>query len=131
MGDKILFVCIGNSGRSQMAEAFFNNYSENKRAISAGTDPDKNIHPRTIKLMKEEEIDLTDKKPKSINEGMLDKAEEVIVMNTRVLKRLPSIPKRKLENWKIRSLNNKTYKKAERIKKKIKEKIKELLKRYS
>jgi len=65
----ILFICKGNSGRSQMAEAFFNYVSRNERAISAGTMPDETIHPWTAQIMSEVGIEMYQQKPKLLNEG--------------------------------------------------------------
>jgi len=49
----ILFVCKGNSGRSQMAEAFLNHFCKSVKALSAGVEPDEKIHPWTIQVMQE------------------------------------------------------------------------------
>ena len=50
----VLFVCVHNSGRSQMAEAFFNQLAQGKAiALSAGTDPAETVDPAVIKVMQE------------------------------------------------------------------------------
>ena len=50
----VVFVCVHNSGRSQMAEAFFNQMAEGKAlAISAGTQPGDKVHPVVVEAMKE------------------------------------------------------------------------------
>ena len=77
----VLFVCVGNSGRSQMAEAFFNHYAEGKaRAISAGTEPASTVDPTVIKVMKEVGIDISGNKPKALTPEMIDQANLVITM---------------------------------------------------
>jgi arsenate reductase len=77
----VLFVCVGNSGRSQMAEAFFNHYAEGKaRAISAGTEPASTVDPTVIKVMKEVSIDISGNKPKALTPEMIDQANLVITM---------------------------------------------------
>ena len=56
----VLFVCVENAGRSQMAEAFFKKYSENKfNVISAGTIPSSDLNPLVIEVMKEIGISIT------------------------------------------------------------------------
>jgi len=60
---KILFICVENACRSQVAEAFFNKYSKDARAYSAGSKPAKEIDPKTVEVMKEKGIDLHGKKP--------------------------------------------------------------------
>jgi arsenate reductase len=61
----VLFVCIHNAGRSQMAEAYFNRAAKGKaRALSAGTRPGNAVHPEVIEAMKEVGIDISGNKPK-------------------------------------------------------------------
>ncbi|MFC2048748.1 arsenate reductase ArsC [Elusimicrobiota bacterium] len=65
---KILFICIHNSARSQMAESFLNKYSRGKAfAVSAGIAPGI-INPLVVELMKEEEIDISRKTVNSVTE---------------------------------------------------------------
>lgn len=66
MKKKILFLCTGNSCRSQMAEAFVNHlHAEGAVAFSAGTDP-RPVHPLAIAVMKESGIDISHQKPKPV-----------------------------------------------------------------
>ena len=77
----VLFVCVGNSGRSQMAEAFFNQLANGKaRAISAGTNPAANVEPTVVKVIKELGIDISGNKPKPLTPEMIDQANLVITM---------------------------------------------------
>ena len=67
---KVLFLCTGNSARSQMAEAFLNKYGEGRyQAYSAGLEP-QGIHPLTIKVMEEIGIALKEQRSKSVVEYM-------------------------------------------------------------
>jgi arsenate reductase len=78
---KVLFVCVGNAGRSQVAEAFFNSLAKGKAvASSAGTVPASRVDPLVIKLMQEEGIDISGAVPKMLTQEMLDKADRVITM---------------------------------------------------
>jgi arsenate reductase (thioredoxin) len=77
----VLFVCVGNSGRSQMAEAFLNHFAKGQaRAISAGTEPASTVDPTVIKVMKEVGIDISGNKPKALTPEMIDQANLVITM---------------------------------------------------
>jgi protein-tyrosine-phosphatase len=77
----VLFVCIHNSGRSQMAEAFFNEMAKGKaKAISAGTKPSDSVNPVVIEAMKEEGIDIGDNKPKMLTMEMVQSADKMITM---------------------------------------------------
>ncbi|MDP7280814.1 MAG: arsenate reductase ArsC [Candidatus Poribacteria bacterium] len=76
----ILFVCVGNSGRSQMAEAFFNHLMKGSRAISAGTEPAGSVDPIVAELMAEIGIDISHHKPKLVTTEMIETADRVISM---------------------------------------------------
>jgi arsenate reductase (thioredoxin) len=82
---KILFVCLGNVARSQMAEAFYNHFSKSKDAWSAGTldfTPKKYGTPikEVIAVMREENIDVSNQKVKTVTESMVNESEEIYVM---------------------------------------------------
>jgi arsenate reductase (thioredoxin) len=71
----VLFVCVENSGRSQMVEGFFRKYApQGYAAISAGTKPSREINPLAIQAMKEYGIDISKQKPKIITEDMIRNA---------------------------------------------------------
>ncbi|MBF0202385.1 MAG: arsenate reductase ArsC [Desulfamplus sp.] len=63
---KVLFICGRNRGRSQIAEAYLNRFGGIRFEVSsAGMEPAERVHPLVIEVMKEEGIDLTDKRPQS------------------------------------------------------------------
>jgi arsenate reductase len=65
---RVLFLCTGNSARSQMAEAFLRKYgSERYEAYSAGLEP-KGVNPYTVRVMNEAGIDLSENRSKGVNE---------------------------------------------------------------
>ncbi len=77
----VLFVCVHNSGRSQMAEAFFNKLAGGKaKAYSAGTQPADKVNPIVVEAMKEVGIDISGNKPKLLSMDMVEKAERMITM---------------------------------------------------
>jgi len=76
----ILFVCVHNSGRSKMAEAFFNKLTGGKaRALSAGTQPADKVNPTVVEAMKEVDIDIRSR-PKMLTVDMVEKADKMITM---------------------------------------------------
>ncbi|MCX6012020.1 MAG: arsenate reductase ArsC [Chloroflexi bacterium] len=78
---KILFVCVHNSGRSQMAEAFAALYGQDViQASSAGTQPAIKVNPDVIKAMTELGMDLSKKVPRMLTFKMLKEADKVITM---------------------------------------------------
>ncbi len=66
---KIIFACVHNAGRSQMAASFFNQLcdSEKMMAVSAGTEPASSVHPVVLEAMKEVGIDLSQSKPRKLD----------------------------------------------------------------
>ncbi|MFC2001075.1 arsenate reductase ArsC [Chloroflexota bacterium] len=77
----IFFVCVHNSGRSQMAEAFFNKLDGGKaQALSAGTQPSNEINPVVVEAMREAGINISGNKPKALTMDMVEKADRMITM---------------------------------------------------
>ena len=77
----VLFVCVHNSGRSQMAEAFFNYLAKGKaRALSAGTDPAVAVDPTVVRAMREVGIDISGNRPKALTPEMMESADRRVTM---------------------------------------------------
>ena len=77
----ILFVCVHNSGRSQMAEALFNQLAKGEaQALSAGTQPANEINPVVVGAMREIGIDISGNKPKALTMDMVEKTDRMITM---------------------------------------------------
>ena len=77
----VVFVCVHNSGRSQMAEAFFNQMAKGKAlAISAGTQPGDKVHAVVVEAMQEVGIDISGNRPKMLTMEMVEKADRMITM---------------------------------------------------
>lgn len=127
MGNRtILFVCKGNSGRSQMAEAFLNHSCKNAKAISAGIEPDGKIHPWTVKVMKEIGLDVGQQNPKPLSKEMMKKADKIIVMDSDLTKNIPPKYLSKVEIWQIGKLLGKSIEDVKKIRDITKDKVKEL-----
>ena len=76
---KILFICTGNAGRSQMAEAMFRAaYGDEFEVLSAGVEPWGNLHPIAVKLMNEDGLDMSGHYPKHVND-FLDKNLDFVI----------------------------------------------------
>ena len=87
---RILFLCKGNSTLSQMAEAFLKRITFNRVDVqSAGTRP-VNIHPMTIRVMKELGIDISKNRSKSVNEYYHDRFDYVITIDNQVREGSPA-----------------------------------------
>src|SRR4051812_5427073 len=80
--ETIIFACVHNAGRSQMASALFNSLAgpERARAISAGTSPGDRVHPVVVAVMKEVGIDLSDSRPQRLTAELAGGASLLITM---------------------------------------------------
>lgn len=88
----ILFVCTGNSARSQMAEAFARHYGGSEvEASSAGTDP-KGLHPLTKQVMAEKGIDVSHQSSKALTDEMFTSADYVITVCGHADQHCPALP---------------------------------------
>jgi len=76
----ILILCTGNSCRSQMAEAFLKSFNPNLDVQSAGTKPATEVHPRALKVMQELGIDLSEHKPKRVDQFLNRSFDYVITV---------------------------------------------------
>ena len=81
MTRRVLFVCVHNSGRSQMAEAFARELSEGRLdAESAGTEPTTGLNPVVVEAMRERGLDITGQQPKLLTPEMAGCADRIFTM---------------------------------------------------
>jgi arsenate reductase len=80
--DAVLFACVHNAGRSQMAAGWFNKICNRTKAsgISAGTEPGERVHPEVVRVMKEEGIDLASMSPQFLSTELAQKATLLVTM---------------------------------------------------
>lgn len=102
---QVLFVCMGNSARSQMAEAFFNSITpKGWKASSAGTKPAERVSSKAVEVMRELGLDVSNKKPKLLTPMMVEGAKRIITMGCLDDESCPVFlleEKSKIEDWKI------------------------------
>lgn len=126
----VLFVCVGNACRSQMAEGFFNHLVSGKaRAISAGTMPAFRVAPRTVEVMREVGIDISDRKPNRLTPEMVEQADIVITMGCDV-EEYPVTPKRS-ETWDIEDPFGQPIEKFREVRDDIRKRVEELVQKLS
>ena len=125
----VLFVCVHNSGRSQMAEAFFNHMAKGKaQAYSAGTQPADKVNPVVIKAMSEAGIDISGNKPKALNMEMVEKADRMITMGCGAeAEAVCPASFIETEDWALEDPKGKTLEQVRKIRDEIKEKVTKLL----
>lgn len=101
MADKkrVLFLCSGNSARSQMAEGLLRNLAGNKfDVVSAGTKP-KGLHPRSVEVMKEIGIDVSRQASKDLKQFLNQKFDYVITVCDRAKQQCPIFPGAEPVHW--------------------------------
>ena len=109
-----------------MAEAFFNKMTAGAHlGISAGSQPSDNVNPNAVKVMAELGIDISEKKPKSLSQEMVEKADKVIIMGCGE-DVCPVIPK-EIQDWELEDPEGKTNEKVREIRDQIKEKVSKLI----
>jgi protein-tyrosine-phosphatase len=96
---KVIFACVHNAGRSQMAAAFFNQLADPQkaRAISAGTEPGRRVHPEVLDVMREAGIDLSKAKPQKLSQELATEAQLLITMGCG--DRCPYVPGLRRDDW--------------------------------
>jgi arsenate reductase len=78
----VIFACVHNAGRSQMAAALFNRAADpaRARALSAGTQPGERVHPEVVEAMRELGVDLADARPQRLTDELAAGASVLITM---------------------------------------------------
>lgn len=99
---KVIFACVHNAGRSQMASAFFNHYANSRKAsaISAGTQPALKVHEGVLHSMAEIGIDLSQIKPQKLTEELAAEADLLVTMGCG--ESCPVVAGLKREDWPLR-----------------------------
>ena len=123
--DKILFVCVENAGRSQIAEAFFRKYAPQFDVISAGTQPSSQLNPIVVQVMNEVGIDISTQKPKELTNDMISQSIP-INMGCIDRKSCPALFVHNVIDWNISDPKNKDIEKVREIRDEIKNNVLEL-----
>jgi arsenate reductase len=99
---KVIFACVHNAGRSQMAAAFFNHLANPAiaEAISAGTEPGLRIHPEVLTVMHEDGIDLSGAEPRKLTEELAREAQLLVTMGCG--DKCPYVPGLRRDDWPLR-----------------------------
>jgi protein-tyrosine-phosphatase len=124
---KVLFVCVHNSGRSQMAEAFFNYYTSGKAtAISAGIQPASHVDHTVVEAMKELGIDISSNRSKLLTPEMMEGVDKAVTMGCGVEGVCPAtfVPS---EDWQLEDPEGKPIEKVREIRDETEARVKILI----
>jgi arsenate reductase len=123
----VLFACVHNAGRSQMAAAFFNALADpsRARAISAGTQPAAHVHPEVIAVMREVGVDLTGATPQYLTDELARSVQVLVTMGCG--EQCPIVPGVKRVDWELPDPKGQSLDRVRAIRDDIKHRVSDLL----
>ncbi|AZZ37059.1 low molecular weight phosphatase family protein [Bdellovibrio sp. qaytius] len=126
--DKVIFACVHNAGRSQMAAAFFNKFADPSKAtaISAGTEPASKVHPEVLEVMKEVGIDLSNAYPTLLTQELASNVQLLVTMGCG--EKCPYVPGLQIKDWLLEDPKGKSIEQVRSTRDKIKLLIQDLIK---
>ena len=123
---KILFVCVQNASRSQMAQGFAETFGKGRVEVySAGSRPSSHINPLAIEVMKEKDIDLSGRRPKGLNDLPPIEMDYLVTMGCE--ETCPAVLAKKIIEWEIPDPKGKPIDEVRRIRDVLESKVKMLL----
>ena len=126
---RVLFVCVENAGRSQMAEGFFNKYApKGYRAESAGTRPAGRINPLAIQAMQEVGIDISKNKSKIVTDDMIRNSTKAVNMGCMNQSECPMLFMSNVIDWGIEDPKDKPIERVRAIRDDIENRVREIAK---
>ncbi len=124
----ILFVCVENAGRSQMAEAFFKKYAKDQfNVISAGTYPSPNLNSVVVSVMNEIGINLKNQQPQLLSISMITTSNKTINMGCMEKESCPSLFVKDVDDWNVDDPKGKSINDVRKIRDQIKQHVLNLL----
>jgi arsenate reductase len=123
----IIFACVHNAGRSQMAAAWFNLLADSSkaRALSAGTQPGERVHPEVVDAMRETGIDLSDARPKRLTDELGRGASMLITMGCG--DECPVVPGLRRDDWPLEDPKGKPVVRVREIRDDIRARVAQLI----
>jgi arsenate reductase len=125
----VLFACVHNAGRSQMAAAWFNRLADSAkaRAISAGTEPAAQVHPEVIAAMREVGVDLTGAVTTRLTPEVAQEAQVLVTMGCG--DQCPVVPGAQREDWPLDDPKGKPIAEIRAIRDDIRDRVRALIER--
>jgi len=127
MTAKVIFACVHNAGRSQMAAAWFNRLADpdQARAISAGTAPGEHVHPEVLTAMREVGVDLVDAVPQKLTAELARGAHHLITMGCG--DECPVVPGAVRDDWPLEDPKNKPVERVREIREEVRQRVARLI----
>ena len=123
---QVLFVCVHNAGRSQMAAGFMEHLADGKiEVLSAGSAPKESINPIAVQAMAEKGIDIANRKPKILSTEAVQASDVVITMGCGDA--CPFFPGKRYEDWVLEDPAGKSIEEVRLIRDEIENRVKSLV----
>ena len=124
---KVIFACVHNAGRSQMAAAFFNQLADRTKAeaVSAGTEPGPRVHPEVLAAMQEIGIDLSAATPQKLTQELANDASLLITMGCG--DKCPYVPGLRRDDWPLPDPKGRPMAEVRAVRDDIKVRVAELI----
>ena len=121
--NRVIFACVHNAGRSQMAAAFFNTMADPQKAhaVSAGTHPGDRVHPEVVTVMREAGIDLANARPQRLTAELAKGTHTLVTMGCG--DECPVVPGAKRDDWPLTDPKGKPIEEVRRIRDEIRERV--------
>ena len=125
--DRVMFACVHNAGRSQMAAAFFSAMADAGRAeaVSAGTQPGERVHAEVVAAMREVGIDLSSHRPQRLTDDLARGATLLVTMGCG--EACPYVPGLRREDWALPDPNGLPLERVRRIRDDIRDHVSALI----
>jgi arsenate reductase len=123
----VLFACVHNAGRSQMAAAWFNSLADptKARAISAGTEPGTRVHPEVVVAMREVGIDLAAVIPRKLTDDLAAEANILVTMGCG--EACPVVPGVERDDWPLDDPKGQSVERVRQIRDEVERRVRKLL----
>jgi arsenate reductase len=127
MTAQVIFACVHNAGRSQMAAAFFNALADPTRirAVSAGTEPGNHVHPEVVTVMREAGIDLSGATPSRLTDDLARTGRLLVTMGCG--EACPYVPGLKRDDWPIEDPKGKPLDRVRQIRDEVRRRVERLI----
>jgi arsenate reductase len=126
----VLFLCVHNAGRSQMAAAFLRRLAAGQvEALSGGTLPAETVHPTVVQAMAEVGIDISRERPRPLAEAAVQQADVVVTMGCG--DSCPFYPGKRYEDWELEDPAGKDLETVRRIRDEIEVRVRRLVRELS
>ena len=125
--ERVIFACVHNAGRSQMAAAFFNAIADPSLAegVSAGTEPGDRVHPIVVDVMREIGIDVSANRPRRLTDDLARSASLLVTMGCG--ESCPYVPGLRRDDWPLPDPKGRPIEEVRRVRDEIRKRVAQLV----